>query len=217
MQHNPIVKIPGITRPGRQAPSAEMGGIELAQFSSERLEAAYAAWLANGEPNLPEPDADGFIEWSGAGIPVFPRAVVEIKLRGGFTPKSGYVMGEAFRFDWTWTEGDANDDVIAFRVVGIPGASTPGRQIIDNPSQRERQYLAWAGNGMTAPKLPKAGKDGFVAWSGGDIPVRPDTKVLVRLRGGFEAGGSAFRFDWSHSSAPDDVVAFKVREEGEAA
>lgn len=101
--------------------------------------------------------------------------------------------------------------------IKIPGVTRPGRQLIDAPDRLESVYLEWLENG--APKgLPSPGTDGFVSWAGSTIPVQPRTKVAVKLGGGFTLkdgsylAGSAFRFDWSHTGAADDIVAFKLME-----
>jgi hypothetical protein len=118
MEINPNTKIPGVTRPGRQLVDGINGDPRLAAVSTDRLEQVYIQWMENGAPkNLPAADADGFIAWSGGSIPVHPRDKVQVKLLGGYKNKDGsYLQGSAFRFDWQHV-GDANDDVIAFKVV----------------------------------------------------------------------------------------------------
>lgn len=118
MEIDPNVKIPGVTRPGRQLVDSIQGDRRLAKVSTDRLEQIYVEWLENGAPkNLPAADSEGFISWAGGSIPVHPRDKVQVKLRGGYTNRDGgYLQGSAFRFDWRH-DGDANDDVTAFKVV----------------------------------------------------------------------------------------------------
>lgn len=118
MDINSNIKVLGVTRPGRQLIDSIEGDKRLAAVSTDRLEQVYIEWLENGTPKgLPAPDDEGFTAWTGGSIPIHPRDKVQVKLLGGYKNKDGgYLQGSAFRFDWRH-EGDANDDVVAFKVV----------------------------------------------------------------------------------------------------
>jgi hypothetical protein len=118
MDIDPNIKVAGVTRPGRQLVDGIQSDQRIAKVSTDRLEQVYIEWLENGAPQkLPAQDAEGFTPWAGGSIPVHPRDKVQVKLRGGYTNKEGgYLQGSAFRFDWRH-EGDANDDVVGFKIM----------------------------------------------------------------------------------------------------
>jgi len=116
---DPKIKIPGVTRSGRQAAT-----------DTNRLLKYFMDWAEHGAPkDLPEPDEEGMIPWSGGTIPVYPRDIVSLRLRGGFRltggdfraekeagflveKGNGFLTGTAARFDWEHT--GAMDDIIGF-------------------------------------------------------------------------------------------------------
>lgn len=55
----------------------------------------------------------------------------------------------------------------------------------------------------------------WIKWEGGDCPVDPETKVVVRSRASWYRTGScmeAGHFDWDHIGSETDIVAYKVVE-----
>lgn len=57
--------------------------------------------------------------------------------------------------------------------------------------------------------------DGWIPWTGGDCPVRPDVVVQTKLRDGFTGGGVARMQTWAHFPQYDrcDIIAYRIAEE----
>ena len=56
-------------------------------------------------------------------------------------------------------------------------------------------------------------EDGWIEWNGGECPVRPDTKVSIRLRGSYKYTSTpACNWYWGHDGDNADIIAYKVVE-----
>jgi hypothetical protein len=53
-----------------------------------------------------------FIEWTGGKCPIDEGSYIEAKYRSGDIG-SGY----AVNYDWDWMEDDAENDIVAYRVL----------------------------------------------------------------------------------------------------
>ena len=54
------------------------------------------------------------------------------------------------------------------------------------------------------------GADGWIEWNGGECPVPGDTIVQIKLRGGVENSGLAWRYGWDKYNNASDIVAYRV-------
>lgn len=55
----------------------------------------------------------------------------------------------------------------------------------------------------------------WIKWEGGECPVDPETRIMLRLRGPsvWDAGGyidPAGNFDWHHKGSKSDIIAYRV-------
>jgi hypothetical protein len=61
--------------------------------------------------------------------------------------------------------------------------------------------------------------EGWIAWSGGECPVEPETLVRIKLRGGYyRPPTKAENFRWTYlDEIPDyDIIAYKVERQNHA-
>lgn len=78
---------------------------------------------------------------------------------------------------------------------------------------REQWYsvLLWA---IEVTKHHESGhnqhEDGWVFWTGGDVPVAPDVEVKFLCRGGYGGQSLAGNLDWSITNCGDDIVTYRV-------
>ena len=52
--------------------------------------------------------------------------------------------------------------------------------------------------------------DGWIEWGGGECPVKSDSIVYVRFRGGFEDKASAHQWHWKHDYSHSDIIAYRL-------
>ncbi|MGM0584248.1 MAG: hypothetical protein ACQEUZ_06325 [Pseudomonadota bacterium] len=74
-----------------------------------------------GDPNLPEPDADGWIKHDGGPCPVDWDTMVRVRFRDGLEadPKPAGLWSEnSPDCLWRHRAGDSDNDIIAYRIVG---------------------------------------------------------------------------------------------------
>ena len=57
----------------------------------------------------------------------------------------------------------------------------------------------------------------WIEWKGGECPVPADTVVNVRFRNGRESMSDACNWCWSHGGSSEDIVAYRVVKEADAA
>lgn len=50
----------------------------------------------------------------------------------------------------------------------------------------------------------------WIKWNGGECPVSPDTRVLVKLRSGAAGPGTASRYEWNHLANRNDIVEYRT-------
>lgn len=79
----------------------------------------------------------------------------------------------------------------------------------------DRMFVEIAENEKSEEQAPPASGDGgWIPWSGGDCPVSPETKVIIRLRDGRESSRlypfTVWRWNWLDICPNDDIIAYKV-------
>lgn len=64
---------------------------------------------------------------------------------------------------------------------------------------------------------PVTDAGGWIEWKGGECPVKPGQKFVVRMRSGEEFTGNVFpAWDWRDCGETDDIIAYRVVEGGAA-
>lgn len=86
---------------------------------------------------------------------------------------------------------------------------------VEQPAAQPETVAAWANRVGKVTAIKAA--DGWIEWKGGERPVGPYEWVAVKTRG----GGCALRekavcFRWNHADHPEDIVAYRVVQEGGA-
>lgn len=64
---------------------------------------------------------------------------------------------------------------------------------------------------------PYTDADGWIEWNGGKCPVPGDTVVQVKLRDNLKGTNHACRYRWTRICNYDDIIAYRVAQEGGAA
>lgn len=97
---------------------------------------AYRVLSEEPEPDQPEkrrssaqPDADGWIEWSGGECPVPPDTLVEVLFRNGETD---YTVQDAATYCWDHVKCD--QDIISYRVVDDEAEPDSKPDLVNSPS-----------------------------------------------------------------------------------
>lgn len=53
-------------------------------------------------------------------------------------------------------------------------------------------------------------EDGWIPWSGGECPVRPNDYVDYKMRDGSSDSFLALKLTWNHRDEDDDIVAYRI-------
>jgi hypothetical protein len=135
---------------------------------------------------------DGWIDWNGGECPVPSDTTVEVQFRN-------LSVSEATSADaWAWSHCDFVGDILRYRVVN----EAPVAQAECSGNSKE----------PPVPDTVNEQPEGWIEWSGGDLPVRETTTVEIALRRGDGNVGQAGSFYWEHSdkSRDYDIVQYRI-------
>jgi hypothetical protein len=97
---------------------------------------------------------------------------------------------------------DSAEDGVAYSALKAEAmaAATPKRWSCGEPIE------------LVAEKSPDESTldDGWIAWSGGECPVKKGVQLLVRLGDGFEFTDVAGHSRWNHIGDAGDIVAYRI-------